>query len=117
MASITGKSLVDGVALTNSIVTYYTVPANTVTKISEMAFSNNHTAAVTIDVYIVASGGSAANANHFFIGDATSGLVLASEETKVAGLDTIMTAGATIQMLASTTAVIGCRISGIEMVG
>jgi hypothetical protein len=114
---LTAKALCDGVGLTNSTATYYTVPASTTTKVQEIVLSNSHTSPVTVDIYFVPSGGSAAYTNQIYIGDATAGLVLASKETKTIGLNSNLGASTTIQAKASTTTVVGMRISGYEMVG
>jgi hypothetical protein len=115
--AIPAKVLSDGVGLTASTATYYTVPASTVTKVQEIILSNSHTLPVTVDIYFVPAGGTAAYTNQVFIGDSAAGLILAAKESKTIGLNTILTAGATIQAKASVATVIGTRISGYEMVG
>lgn len=115
--SMTIKSLVNGVFVTNSIATYYTVPTLTKTRLTEINLTNSHTSAVTVDVYAVPSGGSYGNANRMFAGSSPYGLVLSPGETKQIGMNTYLEEGATLQMVASVTNVVGCRASGIEVVG
>lgn len=114
---VTAKAFVDGVVLTNSNATYYTAPALTKAKIAEIILANTHTAPVTVQIYLVPSGGAAAASNQAFISSSPDGLVLAVGETKVISLNTILEAAGFIVMAASVTAVVGCRISGYEIVG
>lgn len=114
--SVSFKSIVDGVYITNSIATYYTAPVLTKTRLTEIVLTNSHTAAVTVDIYAVPSGGSYTNANRLFAGSSPYGLTLSPGETKLIGLNTVLEPGGTLQMLASVTNVIGCRASGYEVV-
>jgi hypothetical protein len=113
---VTAKSLVNGVILTNSTATYYTAPALTKCKITEIVLTNTHSAAVTVGIYAVPSAGTAAAANQLFVSSSPDGLVLAIGETKIISMNTIIEAGGFLQMLASANAVVGCRASGYEIV-
>ena len=113
---VTAKSLVNGVILTSSVATYYTAPALTKCKITEIVLANTHSAAVTVGVYAVPSGGTAAAANQLFVSASPDGLVLAIGETRIFGLNTVLEAGGFLQLVASVNAVVGCRASGYEIV-
>lgn len=113
--SVTPKALVDAKVLTSAAAEYYTVPANKKTRITEMSFTNNHTAAVAIDVWLVPNGDSMGNANHFYIGASPNGLVLDANDSNQKGLNTVLEGGTKIYMKASVTGVIGVRISGYEI--
>lgn len=63
MATTTQKQLVAPQALTAAVVTYYTVPANTVAIVTAGALSNSTGGAVACSVYIVPSGGTAGTSN------------------------------------------------------
>ena len=106
------KSMVDGVSLTNAAVTYYTVGAGTRAVIKKATFVNDDTSSLTVTINLVPSGGTAGYANR-----------LAKTKTLAAGETWIcyaienhsLEAGGFISMLASTTAKVGCRISGYEV--
>lgn len=109
---ITPRSFVNGVNLTNVAATYYTAGANTKAIITKTTFVNDDTSAVTVTINIVPSAGSAGYANRITkekslaAGEAWSCSELASH---------VIEAGGFINMLASVTAKIGCRISGYEV--
>ena len=111
--AITPKSMVDGVNLTDSAVTYYTVGTGTRGVIKKATFVNDHSSVVTVTINLVPSGGSAGYANAL-----TKARSLAAGETWTCfemenhELET----GGFISMVASVTAEIGCRISGYEVV-
>ena len=106
------KSMVDGVSLTNAAVTYYTVGAGTRAVIKKATFVNDDTSSLTVTINLVPSGGTAGYANR-----------LAKTKTLAAGETWLcyavenhsLEAGGFISMLASTTAKVGCRISGYEV--
>jgi len=105
------------VILTDATATYYTAPLLTKCKITEIILANTHSAPVTVGVYMVPSGGSASAANQLFVSSSPDGLVLAIGETRIFGLNTVLEASGFLQMVASVTAVVGCRASGYEIVG
>jgi len=109
---ITPKAMVDGVNLTDSAVTYYTVDTGARAIIKKATFVNDHTVAVTVTVNIVPSGGAVGYANRVVKDKA-----LAAGETWICyDLENHeIEQGGFISMLASVTAKIGCRISGYEV--
>jgi len=105
--------MVNGVNLTDSAATYYTVPASTRAIIKKATFVNDDTGVVTVTINLVASGGSATYANRI---TKTKSLA-AGESWSCSDMENHeLEAGGFISMLASVTAKIGCRISGYEVV-
>lgn len=107
------KSLVSGVLLTGSAATYYTTPAGTQTRISNLCCTNTDTVPRTVTIHLVPSGGTADTTNRI-----ASARNLAPGETWVcmAAVNQTLGAGATIQALASTTSVVNMVASGVEIV-
>lgn len=107
----TEKRLVAGSLLTGSAVTYYTCTAPVIkTIIKEMTFCNTDAAtAYTFTLYLVPSGGTAADANMEF-----KTVTLQPGETKIFGRTDVMEVGGFIQALASTTLKIAFSCSGVE---
>lgn len=109
---ITSKSIVNGVSLTNSAVTYYIVPASTRTVIKKATFVNDNTIPVTVTINLVPSGGSAAYGNALIkVKSLAAGETWTCYEIE----NHVLEAAGFISMLASVTAKIGCRISGYEV--
>ena len=104
--------MVNGVNLTDSAVTYYTVGANTRAIIKKATFTNDDATAITVTINLVPSGGSAGYAN-----SVTKTKTLAAGETwSCHDMENHeLEAGGFISMVASVTAKIGCRISGYEV--
>jgi hypothetical protein len=109
--TIVNKSMVDGVNLTDSVVTYYTA-TDVRAVIQKATFTNDDTGIVTVTINLVPSGGSATYANRI------------TKEHSIIGGDTWscpdivnheLEAGGFISMVASVTNKIGCRISGYEV--
>ena len=109
---ITPKSLVNGTNLTDAVATYYTVGANTRGIITKATFTNDSASAVTLTINLVPLAGSAGYANQI-----TKAKSLAASETWSCTdiVSQVLEAGGFISMVASTTTVIGCRISGYEV--
>jgi hypothetical protein len=107
---LTPKRLIAGSALTASTATYYTVPTSTTTIVKELKLCNTDTATRTVDVYEVASGGTAAATNQIF-----QDLALVAGETKIFSLSSVLLAGATIQAVASSASVVHIDASGYEV--
>ncbi len=109
----TPKRLVSGSQLTTSVATYYTAPAATKARIAAFTATNTSAGAVTITVHLVASAGSASDAN--VVADA---IPLAAGETKAitGAIGHVMEAGGTIQALASAATSISIVVSGYEIV-
>jgi hypothetical protein len=96
---------------TASYTTAYTVPASTTTIVKDVIICNPTTAAATLDLALVASGGTAGVSNVAF-----SGLSVAASETKHYSMSSAMAAGGTIQPKASVSATLTLTISGVEVV-
>lgn len=108
----TPKSFVDGVGLTDSAATYYTVPDSTRAIIKKATFCNDHTSPVTITINLVPSGGAAGYANR----SAKTKTLAAGETIDWWAVENhVLEAGGSISMVASVTTKIGVRISGFEV--
>lgn len=104
------KQLVAAQQLTASAATYYTVPAATVTRVTEVLAANNDTVDRTLSLHFVMSGGSATNANRFF-----PAVNIPAGQLIKFKLDTVLKAGDFIAMLASAAAVMTTMVSGAEI--
>ena len=95
-------------AITGSIATLYTVPALTRALLKDLDICNTTAGALTVDVHLVPSGGSATTANALLYGYSINGNATL-QWTGTQGVN----AGATIQVKASG---LGCTItaSGAE---
>lgn len=107
---ITPKRLVAGSALTDSLATYYTSGTATTAIVKEITFCNTHTSAITVDMHIIPTGGSAAVANQIF-----QDLALQAGETKKFSVSEVMPSGSFIQASASTAAKVSFSVSGVEV--
>lgn len=107
---ITPKRLVAGSALTGSLATYYTAGTGVTAIVKEIVLCNTHTAAITVDVHIIPTGGSGAVANQIF-----QDLALQAGETKMFSVSEVLTAGYFIQALASTADKVALTVSGVEV--
>lgn len=109
---ITPKAFVDGVNLTAVAATYYTVDTGARAIIKKATFVNDHTAAITVTINIVPSGGSAGYANRIVkekaiaVGESWMCYELENHEIEQGGF---------ISMVASVADKVGCRISGYEV--
>jgi hypothetical protein len=110
---ITPKSFVNGVTLTDAVVTYYTTPAGTKALVKRATFCNDYAFVVTITINLVASGGSATYANRI-----TKTRSLAAGETwSCPDVENhVLETGGFISMVASVTGVVGVRVSGFEII-
>ena len=109
---LTPKAIVNGVNLTAAAVTYYTAGSGIRVVIKKATFVNDHTAAITVTINLVPSGGSATYANALI---KTHSIAAGDTWTCYEMENHMLEAGGFISMLASTTAKIGCRISGYEV--
>lgn len=108
--AITPVKMTAGSALTNALVTYYTVPATSKQAIvKEIEFCNTDTVARTVTVNIIPSAGSASVANTVY-----SAITIQPGETKNFSRSTVMLPGGFIQALASVGAVVSMDVSGVE---
>jgi hypothetical protein len=110
MATVTPKPLVQGTLLTNSLATYYTVPGSTTATITGITLCNTDSAARTVTLHLVASGGSADDGNTLL--DAIS---LNAGETIIDDTRRAMNAGDFIRAVASVTNVVSIRVDGAEI--
>jgi len=109
---ILAKVFVDGVAITDSEVVYYTTPVRTRSIIKKAVFLNSNDTPVTVSIYIVSSGGSTSYTNRVV------------HEKSIPGngtwlcpnlIDQILESDGDIIIVASITNKIGCSISGFEI--
>lgn len=91
----------------------YEVPASSIDKIYEILLCNTHSAAVTINLWRVPSGGSRQASTKLF--DAQS-LVLSAGETKILGLEQRFLAGTQLHGEASVDAVVSIHMAGDRIV-
>ena len=89
-------------AITAVATTLYTVPASTRTLLKDIDIVNTSGGALTVDVYLVPSGGAAATTNALFYGYSIN----ANSNLQWTGLQ-VLNAGDTIQIKASG---LGCTI-------
>ena len=81
----TPKELIDGVLLTDSLATLYTVPTNTTAKLYELILHNTDTSnAIGVTLHLIQSGDTAADKNKIF---SEEGEILAATETKIIGME------------------------------
>jgi len=109
---ILAKVFVDGVALTDSEVVYYTTPLRTRSIIKKAIFLNSDATTVKVSVYVVSSGGSASYTNRVVYQKTISG-----NGTWLCPplIDQILEPDGYIVIIASVTNKIGCSISGFEI--
>jgi len=111
--SVTPKKLVTPAQLTNAAAIYYTVPANTKTRITKLTFTNNDASAHTVTVYLVPSAGTAGVTNILTkAAPIAAGAVYEAFEAE----GHVITAGDTLQALADAGAFVTVQCSGIEVV-
>lgn len=111
--AVNRKRLIDGSQLTTSAVTYYTAPANTTTQITVLALTNTTAGALTADVYLIPSGGSATDSNRVL-----SARSLAANETYIVtgAIGQVLAPAGFIQAKASAGTSINIVASGIEII-
>lgn len=108
------KNIIPAQQLTNAAATYYTVPDKTRTVVKKLTFTNTTAGALTVTVYFVARGGTAADGNTL-----VKTIVVAAAGNRPVDLteaiDHVLEQGSTIQALASAAASVTIRASGIEI--
>lgn len=110
MSTYTTKQLTAVTTLTTSAATMYTAPASTTTTVKTILLSNYSAADVQATVYLIPSGGTAAN------GNAILGSVnVAANTTTVIDTAVVMPAASFIQAKASAGTALNIHISGIEI--
>jgi hypothetical protein len=111
--TVRAKNLVPSAQLTGSAATYYTTPAVTRALIQKATVTNVDTVARTVTVYLVPSAGTASDTNAVIKAlPVAAGTTL--ELFDLCGH--VLEPGGFIQALASSAAVLGFRISGVEIV-
>jgi hypothetical protein len=110
LATITPKTLVEGVALGTSASTLYTVPASTTATFRSITICNTDTNIRKVTVYIVASGGSAGVLNTIY-----DALVLEPGQTYTDDTIRTMMAGDFIQAFADSANLVSLRVDGAEI--
>jgi hypothetical protein len=110
MATVTPKPLVQGTLLTNSLATYYTVPASTTATIRAITLCNTDSVSRTISLYLVASGGSASAMNQIL-----KDVAMLPGETIIDDSTRAMNTGDFIRALASLSNVVALRVDGAEI--
>jgi len=106
------KKFVDGTELATTSSTLYTAPANTTSQIQDVTVCNTGTAAVTVDIYVVESGGS--------VGDPTTvidGKTIGAKETQTLSdlTGVVLETADTLRGLASVATTLSIQASGIEI--
>jgi hypothetical protein len=110
--TITAKTLIAPLAITNAQTTQYTTPASTRTIIDKFTATNTSGSAATISVNLVTSGGAAAATNLIISAKSlTAGECYTCPEL----VGHILDAGGFISTIAGTTTVITVRASGREI--
>lgn len=97
-------------AIGTTLATIYTVPASTTMMIKELAICNTTAAAITVNVFAVPSGGTAGTGNALIYGYSVG----ANLPAFFGGLNTVLAAGATIQVSASAAG-LTITASGVEV--
>lgn len=102
--------------VTNSLVTYYTVPGGTTAKDITVDLLNTDTAnAIGITLHLVPSGGTASATNQLFSETSPGGLILAPNEWRSIPLDQAIGSAAFIQIKASITAKVSVHLTVTEV--
>jgi len=110
--AVTAKRLISGSELTGSLATYYTAPANTRAVIKKLTLTNKSVGALTVDLHLVPSGGTADDTNQLL--DAES--VAAGECLEITQAENqVIETGGFIRALASSAAEITIICSGVEI--
>lgn len=110
--TIIATRLAGPVLLTNSAMTLFTAPTNSIVFVSAASFDNTDTANHTIKVYVVPAGGTTGAANQVISNQSLS-IGQSYQAPELRGL--VLNPGDTIQALADTAALVNCIISGFIM--
>ena len=104
---------VNSIQLTTSLQSIYTVPVGFKTRYISLVLCNRHSSAVQITAHHIPTGGSSNN-NNMIIEHGTDPQLVAGE-TREEGYSRVMNAGDSIEVLASTTAVVNLHFSTEEV--
>ena len=110
MATVTPKTLVQGILLTGSLATLYTVPGATTAVVRSITLCDTDASVRTVTLHLIASGDTAADKNQIL--DAFS---LGAGETVILDSLFVLMTGDFIQAMASVTAVVSIRVDGSEV--
>ena len=113
MATVTPKSLADGVLVGIADTTIYTAPASTTAVIRSITLCNVDSVTRTVDVHIVQSGGGVAAGKRII--DATSSGSLTAGQTLVLDNIYVLETGDIVSAIASAASAISIRIDGSEV--
>ena len=106
---ITPTRLINGVALTASLATYYTVPSTVLSATAkQLVVCNTDSVSHTFTYEVIPSGGTAGVAATMF-----SSVTLQPHQTSIFGLTDVMAVGTFIQASADTAAVVSLTLSGM----
>jgi hypothetical protein len=95
--------------LTGGEATYYTVTTAKIARHIEIMLCNTHTAAVTVTLWVVASGGAAALASRIYDDS------IPSKKSIPISIAVNLGAGGTLRGMASTSNVVGMRVAPVEI--
>ena len=109
---MTNYTFVTGSLLTNSAVSYSTIPDNSVGLPREIKLMNGAVSPVGVDLWFVPPGSAATYSNQEFTSVSPSGIVLAAGETKWIPTKAVLSAGTTIQAKASIGSVVSMSVRG-----
>src|SRR3989304_7656758 len=112
---LTPKPLADPVQLGSSASTLYTVPASTTTQVTSIILVNDSATPDAATIYLVPSGGSAADTNILCKAFSVPADGLPYEIVSVNTQGIYLETGATIQGLAVTANTITYHLSGVEL--
>lgn len=109
---IVTKPLVEGVVLTTSAVAYYTTSSKVTSAITKATVTNTTGTSATVTVYIVPPGGSPAAANTII----SAQPIAAGHSIDLFQLhgQKLVTAGESLQALASAGSALSLRVTGYE---
>jgi hypothetical protein len=110
MSTYTTKQLAAVTGLTASAATLYTVPTSTTTTVKTILLSNYTATDRSVTLYLVPSGGTAANGNKI-LGE----INVPANTTTTIDTAIMMPAGAFLSGLASVTTSVNIHISGVEI--
>lgn len=108
----TPKRLIDGVEIANTSTLMYTAPSNTTVVVKSATVCETTDAAITLDLWIVESGGSAADANLLYNDLAVSAKATVDLSSLV---NKVLQAGDMIYAQASTASALSLHLSGSEV--
>lgn len=114
--AVISKKLMTPALLSNTVGTKYTAPTNNITKDIELHFTNTDASStIGITVYFVENGGSPGDSNTFLKGTGSGAFLVGPGETRSWGTEQILSAGDSIQALATVASKVSMFASGKEV--